>query len=301
MTWSAAHREAIVAAAEAREELELDSLERIDIFDAIVQDGLKLMFRPLKGVAGFYEPARGAASAGILVNANHPLAMQRYSAAHEYGHHIFGDGRQVDRDGEPHSQSAATPEERRAEAFASWFLMPPEAARNVLRRLGLERPATPGDAYALSLRLGVSYRAICTHLPSLNLASAAVGRGWAELSLKALKQELSATPPPGAWKNDVWALAASDAQAPLAARCGDRLLLDLPSDSLAHIPDGMSALELPPMDLLGTSKLCIDVSVDAAPGPRTLELIYDGRLLEYTVVLLRPMRGRYFSRMAVPR
>lgn len=301
MTWSAAHREAIVAAAEAREELELDSLERIDIFDAIVHDGLKLMFRPLKGVAGFYEPARGAASAGVLINANHPLAMQRYSAAHEYGHHIFGDGRQVDRDGEPHPQSATTPEERRAEAFASWFLMPPEAVRNVLRRLGLERPATPADAYALSLRLGVSYRAICTHLPSLKLASAAIGRSWAALSLKAIKQELSATPPPGSWKNDVWALAVSDAQAPLVVRCGDRLLLDLPSDSLAHIPDGLAARELPPMDLLGTSMLCIEVSVDAAPGPRTLELIYDGQLVEHTVVLLRPLRGRYFSRMDATR
>ena len=298
MSWSEAHREAIIAAADAREELQLDSFERIDIFEALVQDGLKVMFRPLQGVAAFYEPPRQTASAGVLINSKHPLALQRYSGAHEYGHHVFKHGRQVDRDGELGAKRGTlTHEERLAEAFAAWFLMPPEAARAALVRLGIERPAGPRDAYALGLRLGVSYKAICTHLPSLKLASASVARGWADLPLKEIKQELTSTPPPAGWHNDVWVLTGADAEAPLTARCGDRLLLNLPARPVSLLPDGLAAHELPAQDLLSRPQLCIDLASDAVPGPRRFELTYDGGgPVQFEVRLEQPLRGRYVSR-----
>ncbi|HEX4033590.1 MAG TPA: ImmA/IrrE family metallo-endopeptidase [Solirubrobacteraceae bacterium] len=302
MSWSAAHREAIIAAADAREELELDSFERIDIFEALVQDGLKVVFRPLHGVAAFYEPPRQTASAGVLINSQHPLALQRYSAAHEYGHHVFNHGRQIERDSELGvKRGTMTQEERLAEAFAAWFLMPPEAARAALARLGIERPATPRDAYALGLRLGVSYKAVCTHLPSLKLASASAARAWAELALKAIKQELTGTPPPGGWQNDVWRLTGADGEAPLTARCGDRLLLNLPARAVKELPDGLAAHELPAQDLLSRPQLCIDLASDAVPGPRTFELTYDDAgPVQYTLLLERPLRGRYVSRKITP-
>src|SRR4051812_44380417 len=116
MAWGSAHQEAIVVAADARESLDIDAFERIDVFEAIIANGLKLLFRPLKAVAGFYEPAQDHGRAGVLVNSRHPLAMQRYSAGHELGHHLFGHGRQVDREGEPsRSRPTSTPEEQRAE------------------------------------------------------------------------------------------------------------------------------------------------------------------------------------------
>jgi len=304
MSWSSAHREAIIAAADAREELELDSCERIDVFEALVHDGLKLMFRPLNGVAAFYEPGRHETGAGVLINSQHPLALQRYSGAHEYGHHIFGHGQQIDRSGEPRpGRDDATREERLAEAFAAWFLMPPEAARTALGRLGIERPSTPRDAYALALRLGVSYHAMCTHLPSLKLASTAIARGWADLSLKAIKQELTITPPPGGWRNDVWLLREADARTTVVARCGDRLLLDLPAQPVTDVPDGMTVSELAPQDLLSRSQLCIDLATDAIPSLRTIELTYDEPTdpILLRVWLEQPLRGRYFSRMVTAR
>jgi hypothetical protein len=297
MGWADAHGEAMVAAAETLEELELDAAERIDVFEALAQAGLKLLFRPLEGVAGFYEPARGAARPGVLINAGHPLALQRYSAAHELGHHVFGHGRRIDHDAEPAS-TARGPEERRAEAFAAWFLMPPEAVQTALCRLGMERPVGPLDAYALALRLGTSYKAMCTHLPSLKLGASAV---WRDLPLKALKEHLSPTPPPGGWKQDIWGLTEADAQAPVVARAGDRLLLDLPGWDLAELPDGLRAEEVPAADLLSTARWCVDLPPHAAPGPVTIQLSGAGRSASFTVVVERPRHGRFFPEPAVAR
>lgn len=299
MSWTAAHTEAIVAAADAREALDLHSLERIDVFEALVQDGVKLMFRPLDS-AGCYEPRRPSASPGVLINSQHPLALQRYTAAHEYGHHIFEHGEYVARAGEPRGQRTdATHEERLAEAFAAWFLMPPEAARRALRRLGLQHPTAPQEAYALALRLGVSYTAMCVHLPSLKLCTASVAGAWADLSLKQIKQELTVMPPVGGWHNDVWELTAADASAPVVARAGDRLLMSLPEEVLPAAADGLLVSGLPPVDLLSRSRLCIDVAGSAIPGPRTLTVTLDPGAgpVDFTVWVEQPHRGRYFSRM----
>lgn len=297
MSWTAAHAEAIIAAADARETLDLNSFERIDVFEALVHDGVKLMFRPLDS-AGCYEPRRPTASPGVLVNSQHPLALQRYTAAHEYAHHIFEHGGNVARDGESRRQRAdATHEERLADAFAAWFLMPPEAVRRALDRLGLQYPTGPKDAYALALRLGVSYTAVCVHLPSLKLGTAPITGAWADLTLKQVKQELSVAPPIGGWHNDVWELTAADASALVVVRAGDRLLLDVPKGALLTVAKDLLVSELPPIDLLSRGRLCIDVADVATIGPRTFTVEdSDGSPIDFTVWVEQPHRGRYFSR-----
>jgi Zn-dependent peptidase ImmA (M78 family) len=302
MSWGLAHEEAIVLAADAREELEIEGFDRIDVFEAIVASGLKLMFRPLKGVAGFYEPARGRADAGVLINAGHPLALQRYSAAHELGHHLFGHGRQVDRDGEPlRGRPTTTPEEQRAEAFASWFLMPPETAHSALLRLGIEQPATELDTYALALRLGVSFRAMCTHLPSLRLVNRRTAEAWSQLPLKSIKQRLTDEPPPGGWVNDVWQVTVGDAESTLYVRAGDSVWFDLPAAGVVEAPNGVGLEEVPASDLLGVPRLRAAVAVDCLPGPAQVVVEHDGREHRFALMVARPLRGRYFSRIAVTR
>lgn len=302
MSWATAHQEAMILAAETRERLGLDGFERLDVFDAVVADGLKLMFRPLQHVAGFYEPARAGAGPGVLINGGHPLSLQRYSAGHEYGHHLFGHGRQVDRDGEPRpGRPTATPDEQRAEAFSAWFLMPPEGAQTVLDRLGIPRPATEQEAYTLALRLGVSYRAMCIHLPSLGLVHRATAEAWARLALKSVKRQLTHDPPSGGWANDVWVVREPDAQAPLVVRCGDRLLFDLPGARASRTTDGLAVVEISPSDLLSTSRLCVDLPVDLTPGPAEVVLDLDGQEVAFALVAERPRRGRYFLRTVVAR
>ncbi len=246
MDWSAAHRQAMIAAFEAHEELAINTFGRIDVFDAMSLAGLRLIFRRLDNSAALYLPGRLGGQAGAIINAQHPLAMQRYSAGHEYGHHVFGHGEPIDRNTEPRGSGAPlSQEEQLAEAFAAWFLMPPEAVEIVRERIGVSDVSRPVDAYALALRLGTSYSAMCTHLPSLKLVKGQIADQWRELTLKAIKQELSAAAPPGGWKNDVWLLSLADAAREVVVRCGDRLLIELPGWDVGMLPDGATNVLLP--------------------------------------------------------
>jgi len=100
MNWGEAHRIAMVAAAHAHSDLHIDSDRRIDVFRVIEAEGLVLGFQPSPHLSGAYISEPGT-KAGIFINANHPLARQRYSAAHELGHHLLGHGTSVDPETDP--------------------------------------------------------------------------------------------------------------------------------------------------------------------------------------------------------
>src|SRR5882762_6950039 len=105
MNWRDAHRAAMVAAADAQEELNLDTFHRIEVLGAMSSAGLKVIFRKLEGCAALYLPSSLGGRPGAIINASHPLALQRYSAGHEIGHHFFGHGSQVIREVEPQRAS----------------------------------------------------------------------------------------------------------------------------------------------------------------------------------------------------
>ncbi len=58
------------------------------------QPNLELLFRPLKKLYGFYLQRQG--SSGIVINAAHPSALRRFTAAHELGHHVLSHGESFD-------------------------------------------------------------------------------------------------------------------------------------------------------------------------------------------------------------
>lgn len=292
MDWRSAHREAMAAAFALHEDLGIDTFGRIDVFEAITSLGLRLTFRPLVSAAGLYIPPRKGLP-GVIVNSDHPLAMQRYSAAHELGHHSFGHGAQVFEGGEVGQRRATTPHERLAEAFAAWFLMPPEGAEAALLRLGLERPESAGDAYALSLRLGVSFRALCTHIPSLRLASSAIAEQWRQRPLKSVKEEILAEPPPGGWQNDIWILRLADAENDIVVRCGDRLLVDLPGFEIESAPAGSDLCEAFSPELFQEPRCGIDLPSAMDPQPGRLVLRSSTEEVGFSIKLERPRLGRY--------
>ena len=286
----------MLAAFEVHEDLSLNTFERIDVFEAMAAAGLRLVFRPLKDSA-LYVPAALGGTAGAIINARHPLPLQRYSGGHEYGHHVFGHGEQADRDTEP--RGTGTPlssEEKLAEAFAAWFLMPPETAELAMERIGPNRPQTAQDAYALALRLGTSFRATCTHLPSLKLASERTATEWRTTVLKTLKQELSATAPPGGWQHDIWVLNERDAQTDLVVRAGDRLLVTLPGWDIAALPAGVTAELLPAETLLSAPRWSLALAPDLDAGPAVIELTDSSSTVRFSLVIERPRWGRYIAR-----
>lgn len=293
MRWTDAHRTAMGAAFEAHQDLEIDTISRVDVFAAITADSVRLHFRPLE-CAALYLPASVAGKPGVLVNALHPLALQRYSAGHEYGHHVFGHSEQIDREGEPRGTGATLPpHEMLAEAFSAWFLMPPEAVTAGLRLLGLNAPATAADAYALSLRLGTSFRATCNRVREL--------ARFRDDPVKRLKEELIAEKPPGGWRHDVWLLTERDAAAPIVVRCGDTLLVDLPGWDIDAVPEGARAELTPGPDLLTPQRWRIDLPTELPEGPAVLTLREAQSALTFDLDLVRPRVGRYVPSTRSPR
>jgi Zn-dependent peptidase ImmA (M78 family) len=300
MQWRDAHRAAMMAAADAHEKLSLDTFHRIDVLAAMCTAGLKVIFRELD-CAALYLPASLGDRPGAIINASHPLALQRYSAGHEVGHHFFGHETQVIRDAEPRSGSSRlNAQEMLAEAFAAWFLMPPEGVEQTLRSMGLTAPRSPEDVYALALRLGTSYQATCVHLTSLKLLSSARSTEWSKLPLKTVKQTLSDTPPPGGWRNDVWVLSLEDSALPVVPRRGDRVLFEVPGCEVRSLPAGVSAERVPAADLLSRDRLQVDVPVTMDAGPASILLEHDGVLSEFALAIERPRKGRYLPPRSVP-
>jgi Zn-dependent peptidase ImmA (M78 family) len=286
----------MVAAFDLHEDLKIDTFFRVDVFETLAALGLRLLFRPLQSAAALYLPKREGVS-GVIINAHHPLAMQRYSGGHELGHHIFDHGPRRVAQGEDAQTRKNSPEERLAEAFSSWFLMPPEAVEACLDRLGLEGPASPAEAYALSLRLGVSYSALCTHLPSLKLASPAVAEEWRARPLKSIKEELSTEPPLGGWQNDTWLLTPGDAERELVVRSGDRLLVEGSEHDVLVSPEESVVSATAVTDLLAKECVALDIPT-AAPAP-TGELAVrspSGTETRWALRIERPQRGRYIPR-----
>lgn len=217
-------------AAEAHEDMAIDTGREIDVFAAVESLGLELLFRPLAGAAGLYIGPDAQRPGGVLINSRHRRARQRYTGGHELGHHLMGHSPSLEPEdrgtGGPFEQ--LPPEEKLAEAFAAWFLMPPELVDRVMDDLALRRPRGPADVYALALRLGTSFEATALHLANLKLAQPNEAREWASTSLKRVKEDLCAGHPPSSYRGDIWALAVEEDKLRLALAAGDRLILTLP-------------------------------------------------------------------------
>jgi Zn-dependent peptidase ImmA (M78 family) len=64
-----------------REPVERQQRGNIDVFGSILQRDVWLVFRPLEGLLGACVDGRG-----VIISTNRPLAVQRFTAAHELGH-----------------------------------------------------------------------------------------------------------------------------------------------------------------------------------------------------------------------
>lgn len=198
MTRSKAQRDlaAVLEARRAHAELGIDISRRIDPFMALEQSGVLVMRQPLERLAGAYLPGDETEGSmpGVLVNADHPLSRQRYTAAHELSHHRRDRQLVLDVETEwlARGGSGASPAERFAETFAAWFLMPKSLVVSTLDGLGFgvgnaDRLGA-SDVYTLSLELGTSYAATLHHLAAMKMIPDAQRRRLARVSPKNVKQ-----------------------------------------------------------------------------------------------------------------
>lgn len=238
-TWVDAHARAAVLASQLHAELDIDLEAPIDVFGAVQRLGIVLAFSDLGDTSGLYLPSGPhQRSPGILLNSQHPRSRQRYTAGHELGHHAFRHRLEIDGDLEDRLERSLeggtlerwTDNEKEAEAFGAWFLMPRRLLRVGLARQGLSVPRHPLDVYALSLWLGTSYTATARQLGTTRLIDADTADRWASLAPKRLKAALSSGLQLSSYRNDVWWLDQHADGQPIDLRPGDRVVLSLPED-----------------------------------------------------------------------
>jgi hypothetical protein len=203
----------------------------VDVLAAIGDVGLMVLFRPLDGLLGAYVPTAG--TAGMLVTTERSLHIQRFTAAHELGHHLLNHRTtSLDADvgfvarGEPDGHNF---QEIEADAFASEFLLPPwliaaHVRRHQWGRADLRRADV---VYQLSLRLGVSYAATCWSLSSNNIIKQSDAQKLAAVQPKASKQRAVPDFEPKTWHSDVWLLSEHDRGVQILGNPDDVLVLKL--------------------------------------------------------------------------
>lgn len=232
-------------AAELHKELGLrtrlkDGDRPVDVFAAIRKLGVMMLFRPLDSLLGAYVPKGN--QRGMLLTTKRNLHIQRFTAAHELGHHVLSHtAGSLDTDvgfvarGD---ESGHDIQELEADAFASAFLLPTWliAAHAKRHKWGKKELGAPDTVYQLSLRLGASYAATCWALAEAQVFNKSVARSLADTAPKQAKQRLIPDITPEHWHPDVWKISESDKGVQLLGNPDDFLVLALEE----HVASGYS-------------------------------------------------------------
>ena len=237
--WATAHRMAMMAANHAHNDTGAARDEYIDVFTALGAAGICCIGKPWRNLAGAYA---GEELGGPVVMVNSILdeVALRHTAGHELGHHCFGHDSRMEESLDPYAGSLGRrlpDEEKLAEAFAAWFLMPLPAVHIVMRRLGISRPRGPEDVHQIACWLGTSFAGTARHLVNIQLADTHEAEQWVRAWRNGNGRIRAAmcgsrTPPPGR----VWVI---------QPEANATRLHVLPRDTLV-CPDGELADPLPP-------------------------------------------------------
>jgi Zn-dependent peptidase ImmA (M78 family) len=234
LTWQQANHQAAIESSNLHGELGLSIERPIDVFAAIERLGIVLAFAPMDKCSGVYIPAsRPRSLAGILIHQGHPRSRQRFTAAHELGHHVFGHEFEIDTDLEQrffrNGYNSVSDREKQAEAFATWFLMPRRLLRAGMRELelSLEEPA---EVYALSLWLGTSYQATVRQLETTRILDVETAAEWRSVEPRTIKLGLIGNNDMDL-RRDVWWIDHTTTSNPIDVRPGDRLIVRLPENA----------------------------------------------------------------------
>lgn len=231
MNWDRLRREAVLAAEFVLAEVDIPPGDRIPIFEIIEDRGIWLSFEPsFDRLLGSYQ--RVGDVAGIAVNAARPIGLQRFTAAHELGHHELGHESHVDdREAIEGQGGNRNPNEIQAQTFAASLLMSELAIEERLEHRGLD-PDSPDlssvDVYRISAELGVSYRAAVIQLRSLRKISQRTADALYGRSPLEIKQKLLGGRRPDNVHASVWRLTPVDNGRSIVVDVGDELDVALP-------------------------------------------------------------------------
>lgn len=218
--------DASMAAARAHARLKLPLDRPIDIFGVVQQLGIWLKTEPLGNLFGFY--LRHGQATGIVLNSRHPEDLQRYTCAHELGHHLLGHQSHLDDSGDVNRLNGPL-QEQAAQVFAGSFLMPLGLVNRLLRAHDLVgRPLSPVDAYKLSRDMDVSYTACIWRLRALDLLGPTTARAYVREGAATAKADLRGDEPIEDARADVYVIDELADDLALTVRVGDEVWVRLP-------------------------------------------------------------------------
>ncbi len=209
---------------------------RVDVYDTIARLNVPLFFTHLDGLLGVYlrEP-----SPGVLVTTERPQSQQRFTAAHELGHHYLGHKPSLDEEDDMlrrapfQIRTDDDPQEVEAEAFAAVFLLP-----RWLLDLHCDRQHwtdadlhDPVNVYQLALRVGTSFKATVWTLHRYDVFDRGTAKAMADVELKRVKQEILRGYEPANYRGDVWLLTDRDADMRIEGGPGDLVVVRLTEHS----------------------------------------------------------------------
>src|ERR1700688_4901548 len=187
---------------------------RVDVFRMILDQDIPLVFRPLSGLLGAFinDPMPG-----VMVTTRRPLAVQRFTAAHELGHALLGHQPSLDDEGllrrTPFAyKSGYELQEVEADAFATELLVPRWLVTSHVVRQGYKASdlSRAEVVYQLSLRLGVSYSAMCYSLRHHGAIRRTACQALVEIPPREIKESLAEGVRPDSWHGDVWVVTERD-------------------------------------------------------------------------------------------
>lgn len=212
----------------------------IDVIKSIQRLGLFIMFRPLDGLLGAYVPTR--ALSGMLITTRRDMHVQRFTAAHELGHHVLEHktlslDKEVGFVGRGES-SGHDLQEVEADSFAAEFMLPKWLIAAHLRRQKWGRAdlSRSDIVYQLSLRLGASYTATCWALLSHDILDRRTVEKLVDAQPRAVKRRAVPGLSHDHWHRDVWVLSERDRGTHVLGNPDDYLVIALEE----HVAGGYS-------------------------------------------------------------
>jgi Zn-dependent peptidase ImmA (M78 family) len=213
-------RQALRAALATRAKLKLDRMSPVCPFDAADRLGVEVKFRDESSMDGIYF---GGSRPTIVVSAHRSPGRRTLTCAHELGHHVFGHGTSVDEIlDEDVAENSKSPEERLANLFAGFFLMPKAVVETALRVRQLDpMQLTPSSVFRLSCFLGVSFGGLVNHLCwSLDVITSTQLKSLLRVEPKRLKADLAGD----TLRANVWPVDDAWIGRPVDAEVGDLIL-----------------------------------------------------------------------------
>jgi len=157
--------EIIKRALSERKNNNIDIKNSFCVFDFAEKNNIEVKFVDISSMEGFLILGKKQV---ILISSHRPPPRQRFTCAHELGHLFYKhQGIHIDEIETPFPSTTSykAPDEKVADQFAAFLLMPPSTVMSGFskRKIRLQK-ATPIEIYTIAAWLGVGYTTLITHL-----------------------------------------------------------------------------------------------------------------------------------------